>query len=403
MRFLLLPLLIISFRFVEAQKLIRGIYHAELLLNKEKNVVLPFTISIENDSLINFHNGEEKITVKEIKLIRDSFELKMPIFDSEFHFKKNGKELNGFWYNLSKSKPSIIPFYATKKVSYRFIHPKPLPNNFFAGRWESYFGSATIKTGNAIGVFQIKDSRAMGTFLTETGDYRYLEGITSGRVMYLSCFDGSHAFLFIARLNEKNEIEGDFYSGNSYHEKWSARKNENFNLKNANEITKVDQPDEKIDFKFKNTSGVNISLNDEKFKNKVVMIQLMGSWCPNCMDETNYFSELYNNYKDQGLEIIGICFERTEDTIKARKNIVRLKERFNVKYELLVSGLTGKDKASETFPMLSEISAFPTTIFLNKKKKIEKIHTGFSGPATGEEFIKYKIETNDLLQKLLKE
>jgi thiol-disulfide isomerase/thioredoxin len=229
-----------------------------------------------------------------------------------------------------------------------------------------------------------------------------LEGITTETQILLSCFDGSHAFLFIAEMNSLGEIIGRFYSGSHWEENWKGKKNTNFSLRKADEITQIEEPNSQLNFKFINIHGQTVTLEDEKFRNKMVILQLMGSWCPNCMDETKYFSELYEKFKPNGLEIVGICFERTEDTLKARKNILRLKERFNVNYELLVTGLSGKEKASETFPMLSKVSAFPTTLYLNRDKKIVRVHSGFSGPATGEEYEKFKSETEKLILDLLK-
>ena len=56
------------------------------------------------------------------------------------------------------------------------------------------------------------DGRVTGTFLTETGDYRYLEGVVDGDSLKLSCFDGSHAFLFHAALDQ-DSFRGRFWSG----------------------------------------------------------------------------------------------------------------------------------------------------------------------------------------------
>lgn len=385
-----------------AQKLQKGIYHAELLLRDKENISLPFTLSVINDTEIVFINGEEEIKTKEIKFKNDSFYLKMPIFDSEIHFTISEAKLKGYWYNFSRNDKNKIPFQCTKG-SKRFTNPQKTDNRKFEGRWEVTFGANTKDSSKAVGVFNIKDGIANGTFLTETGDFRYLEGITSGNEMYLSCFDGSHAFLFKSELNTDGTLSGEFYSGSHWKENWKAKKNQEFELRNPNEITKLKNENFEISFSFRNTNGKLVQLSDEKFKNKVVIIQLMGSWCPNCMDESNYFSDLYRKQRDKGLEIISICFERTNDTAKARQNIMRLKERFSIEYELLVTGLSGKEKASETFPMLSGISAFPTTLFLDRNKKIRKIHTGFAGPATGAEYDLFTNETQLFINSLLKE
>ena len=127
----------------------------------------------------------------------------------------------------------------------------------------------------------------------------------------------------------------------------------------------------------------------------------MGSWCPNCLDETRYLKELYEQYNPQGLEIIAIAFERTKNKEKALNNIARLKERTGAQYEFLLGGATRDDKAAEKLPMLNHIMSYPTAIFIDKMGKIRRIHTGFYGPSTGVYYEDFTKETEDLVENLL--
>jgi len=54
-------------------------------------------------------------------------------------------------------------------------------------------------------------------------------------------------------------------------------------------------------------------------------------------------------------------------------------------------------------PQIKKISAFPTSIFIDKKGKIRKIDSGFNGPATGEYYTKFKKEFEQFVEKLLAE
>ena len=404
-----LRILICLFFVVEtmlANKLPEGLYRAVLLLDVEHNLELPFTFNfkyLHKKPTITIHNADENILVDEIVTKGDSFNFKMPVFDTEFKCKiiKNG--LEGVWINHYRKEKNQIKFSATPLEQHRFPIPKAPETPSFEGKWEVTFSPGTTHTYKAIGLFHHVEQTQIvhGTFLTETGDYRYLEGVQSNNKLYLSCFDGSHAFLFIAQFDSLHQLQGKFYSGSHWQENWTGKKNDLFELKKAETITSILDAQKTPQFSFKNLDDKNISLQDAQFQNKPVLIQIMGSWCPNCMDESAMLSPFYNQYKDQGLEIIALAFEKTTDVEIAKKQLKRLQNRFDINYNILITGLSGKTNASEIFPMLSDISAFPTLIYLNKQHQIVKIHTGFSGPATGKAYDELKTNTESYIQKLI--
>ncbi len=403
----LLVFIFFSF-FCSAQTKIKtGIWRGSLLLNPEKQLELPFNFEIKNNkgklSLV-IHNAQERITVEEVILSKDSLNFKMPIFDTEFRTQLTGDSIiKGLWINHTKKDNNTIAFTATAGNKNRFIVPTEKPSSFYDGRWETTFSPDTKDSSKAIGIFKhiANSSIIEGTFLTETGDYRFLEGTENNGKLYLSCFDGSHAFLFIAENNGTEITKGDFYSGSTWHESWVAKRNDNFTLHDPESLTYLKNPDQKIDFAFYNTKNKKVSLSDPKYKNKVVIVQIMGSWCPNCMDESAYLSKVYKQYHKKGLEIIALAYERTSDAERAKTNLTRLSKRFNIGYDILLTGLTGKEKASESLPFLNGIMAFPTTIFLDKNHQVKSVYTGFSGPATGKAYEDYTIKTEKLLNELL--
>jgi len=385
----------------------QGQWRGTLLLNKETGLELPFTfeVSIMNKQIqLVIQNAGERITVDETILTKDSLIFKMPVFDTEFRTRLIGDTLlTGEWINHTKKENNSIAFKAQFSKTSRFLFPAEKPSHFYDGKWEVTFSPDTKDSSKAIGLFKHRAGSTVieGTFLTETGDYRYLEGTEHNGKLYLSCFDGSHAFLFTAEHNGTEISKGDFYSGSTWHESWVGKRNEQFELRDAETLTYLKDPNAAITFSFKNTSDETVSLHDPKFKHKVIIIQIMGSWCPNCMDETAYLSRLYKQYHKKGLEIIGLAYERTSDPVKAKNNIQRLKNRFGVEYEVLITGLTGKDKASESLPFLNGIMAFPTTLILDKDHKAVSVYTGFNGPATGKAYESYVFKTEHLIKELL--
>ena len=134
-----------------------------------------------------------------------------------------------------------------------------------------------------------------------------------------------------------------------------------------------------------------------------MIVQILGTWCPNCMDETRYLVELYQKFNDQGLEVIGLDFEPKPTLAYFKSRMARYRKDLNVPYTVLLAGHSDKNKAAEALPMLNQILSFPTTIILDKSGSIREIHTGFSGPGTGIEYENYSRETEALIKGLLRE
>ncbi len=384
-------------------KLNTGIWRGVFKLNDSTE--LPFNFEVKNNAgnyVMEIINQQERINVAELTFKDDSLFIKMPVFNSEFYLKNGSSSLTGVWTYRSRQENVSIPFSAIHNEPRRFLFQET-PQSLIKERWKVTFEKGTPDEYFSVGLFQTVNHKTSGTFTTETGDYRYLEGYSNDKKFMVSCFDGAHAYLFYADRKNGALVNGHFYSGKKGHENWTAVPDDKFELRDPYSLTYLKPGYTKIDFSFKNLEGKTISLNDEKFKNKVIIIQLMGTWCPNCMDETKFLSGFYDQYKNKGMEVIGLAFERTTDFNKAVTNVNRLKTRYNVKYELLITEKTGKDQASAALPMLNNIMAFPTTIYIDKKGNVRKIYTGFNGPATGEKYTEYVSETTSFIETLLKE
>lgn len=382
-----------------------GVYRGALVINEEKALEIPFNFELryagKKPTLI-FMNGDERIEVDEIFLKHDSLNFKMPVYDTEFRTRFHDSVIEGVWINHYKTANNRMAFKAVFGEKRRFLFTQETTSPAFEGRWRTVFSPGSKDSSLAVGLFHhIEQTQFLtGTFLTETGDYRYLEGMQHGQELYLSSFDGSHAYLFVATLRD-GKLEGQFYSGLSWSEPWIASPDANAQLRDAASISIVKDKHLPLQISFPDLDKVTRSLDDKKYAGKVVIVQVMGSWCPNCLDESRYFAELYEHYQSKGLEIIALAFERTDNFDKARQQLLRLKMRLGIDYDILVTQLNGKDKASAALPALSGVEAFPTTLFLNRRHKIVKVHTGFSGPATGAAYTEYKQQTEALLSSLL--
>jgi thiol-disulfide isomerase/thioredoxin len=135
----------------------------------------------------------------------------------------------------------------------------------------------------------------------------------------------------------------------------------------------------------------------------VLIVALAGSWCPNCHDEAAFLAPLYNDYRAKGLEVVSLMFEHFGDFPHAAEATQRFRQHYGIEYTTLIAGISDKDDAAKKLPMLDRVYAFPTTIFIDRKGQVRKIHTGFSGPATGEHYTQFVNEVKTILDQLLAE
>lgn len=379
-----------------------GVYRGVIKMQGQE---LPFTFEIGNEQgkyVAWLKNASEKIKLDEISIENDSVKMVLHIFDAELRAKVNEKTLNGFYYkNYDKS--FKLPFDATFGEDFRFEKINEAPTVDFSGKYAVTFISDAKDTTVSVGIFTQKGNYAEGTFLTPTGDYRYLEGNVIQEKLYLSTFDGNHAFLFIAAKDKENKLIGDYWSGKSSHEIWTGIKGDNAKMPDAEALTYLKEGFDKVDFKFKDVNGNLVSPSDEKFKNKVLILQIFGTWCPNCMDETKFLSEWYRQNSDRGVEILGLAYERKDDFEYASSRVKKMQEKLNVPYGFVIAGTNDKEKAAETLPMLNKVLAFPTTIFVGRDGKVKHIRTGFEGPGTGIYYEQFKQRFNEMVNELLSE
>ncbi len=381
-----------------------GIWRATL---QTQGGELPFGLEItkkDSNYVMYLINGEERLVLNEIHLENDSVIVPMHVFDAQIVAKIEAEKLTGYYQKLDTESEYKIAFSAEFGKTYRFENQNISPVSDISGEWKTTFRTDE-KEIPALAQFQQNGNQLTGTFMTKTGDYRYLEGSVFGEQIWLSCFDGSHAYLFKAKIQDAKIIEGEFWSGKTGYRQWSAERDADFTLENPEKITFLKDGFDKIDFKLPSLADKNtlISPNDQAYKNKVVLIQILGSWCPNCMDETAFLSDWYKKNKSKNVAIIGMAFEAKNNFDYAQERIQKLKNRFQADFDFVFAGTPSEEDREKALPMLNKIAAFPTTIFIDKNGKVRKIHAGFSGPGTGAYYEKFKAEFDKTMQQLLSE
>ena len=392
----------------EKRELLSGTWRGTF--KTESGVEIPFNFEVADSSgkkIIRLINAADRFYVDDVTLKNDSVKISIPLFDVEIKATINSNHtLTGNWIKHLPLKDIKMVFSAVPNTKWRFFKTDSTRYVNVSGKWSTLFIKSDLAdTTIAIGSFTQTKSYVTGTFLTSTGDYRFLEGTISDKNLYLSSFGGSNPELFTAKLeNDSTITNGKYYSGYSSVKNWMASKDENAMLPDAFSLTSLKTGITKINFSFPDLTGKKISNTDIRYKNKVLIIQFLGSWCPNCMDETAFLSSYYKQNNKHGVEVIGLAYERTNDIDKSKRAVSNLKKRFDIPYSVLLTGYTNHvAEVAKSIPELKSFMAFPTTLIIDKKGKVRKIRTGFSGPGTGVYYTEFIIEFEKTINYLLSE
>lgn len=386
--------------------------HFSLPAQKKKDVTivydqfkpgeLPFNFEVkyldDERFYLEIFNGSERIRVDSIQygrdrsLARDTMDAWFPEYQSYIHAEIRGGVMQGYWKVTTKDDYQI-PFYAYSGRDYRFTNLQEKPEHDLTGNWAALFGieGKPEDMEKAIGEFRQNGNHLEGTFRTETGDYRYLEGTVQGRKFWLSSFDGGHAYLFSGSM-QGDSLQGEFRSGHKYHTLWTGWKDPKFELGAADSLTQV-KPGSHIAFSAKTPEGQDVTFPSPAFDGKIKIFTVMGTWCPNCRDEQIFLREFLKENPDLAnkIAVVGCSFERTKDIAKANLHLAAYKKKLGIPFDIVYAGEANKEAAAKFFPALNKVMAFPTMIILDKNNQVLQVHTGFDGPATS----RYEAFKND--------
>lgn len=381
---------------------LNGVWHATL---ESPGGLLPFGLEIEEGQAW-VRNGEERAPVSAVSRDGDGVVFDFSVYDAQIRavLSEAGTRLVGTWTKPDWQAVRQLPFSAVRGAQRRFDAAAPLGSA--AGIWRVDFVDADGKQAARAHFTQGRDGIVTGTFLTPTGDYRYLEGVLDGETLRLSCFDGAHAFLFHAKLTGPDTLEGEFWSANHYRATWTGhrvRSIEEAPLPDPYGLASLTSADRKLHFAFEDLEGRRVDISDPRFRGKVVLVDIFGTWCPNCYDQAPYLARWHRRYGPRGLEVVGLAYEVSGDAERDRVMLRRWRDEHGLRFPLLLGGVKDKRQAAETLPELSAVVAYPTTIFVGRDGTVRAVHTGFAGPGTGTHHTALIREMEGRIEQLLNE
>jgi len=366
---------------------------------------LPFNMIYESNPEIEVMyvlNADETIFITEIDRSGDTVFMKFPVFSSEIAAIFRHDSLVGKYYPKGIDGGIAYDFYAVHGISDRFPWYTEDAAVDVTGRWRFIENPGTPDSNVLVGEFAQDGNRVTGTILNPTGDYRFLEGKVSGNKFMLSGIDGAHTLILTADITPDGTMEnGKFMGSQRWKATWIAERDKDATIPKGEHLIRLKENAKPFTFAFPDIYGDTISLSDPRFKDKVVIVQAVGTWCPNCLDEAVFYRDIYTTYKDQGLEIVALSFE--DKTFEASvPKMKRFKEQTGAGYPFLYAGPRGRKSIHSVLYPFEGIMAYPTTIFIDRKSNIRKVETGFSGPGTGKHYERFVDDTRLFVEELLK-
>jgi peroxiredoxin len=369
---------------------------------------VPFNFEVIRDDgelKVVYLNGKERMPVEQVRWDqRGTLELNFPSYGASLTAQVEDGQMHGTVSLRRRDRRHELPFTASQGGGWRFFPEAAASFVNIAGRWEVRIESTARQlTEPGVALFEQQGAAVSGTVQTATGDFRFLHGEVRGNDLFLSAFDGSGSQLWRATLQDDGQLTGTLRTVTYRDATWTARRNPAFNLPDPTTFTKLRASHDRIAFTFPDIEGQPVSLQDQRFQNKVVMIVIAGSWCSTCHDEAQAMTPLYEQNRARGLEVVYLMFEYSDHFEEVADQIRAFRERFGIRGPMLFAGSTERLSSGEALPMLNDIVAFPTTIVLDRQGTIRKIHTSFPGPATGQAHEDYKRDMRAFLELLLAE
>jgi thiol-disulfide isomerase/thioredoxin len=382
---------------VEAQS-ISGLWDASVVVNG--GIEIPFRFEIAGSGKAikgSFFNGDEKVTSTTGSFENGALILSFDEYGTKVEATFKDGRLDGQYSRGTRGAP--YPFQA-KRFAPAPVGVAPIPA--IAGLWNVQVGKSS--KGEAAWQLIVRQSgaEASAAILRVDGDTGALTGTYRDGKFVLSHFSGARPL----RLELTPGSDGTLSVVQNQDNPFTAVRAEQARAKglpqpsDPSRFTSVKDPTEPFRFSFPDLSGRVVSNTDDKFRGKVVIVSISGSWCPNCHDEAPFLGELYKKYRSRGLEIVSLSFEEEAQL----KNPVRLRafmKRYGIEYTVLIPG--EPEELAERVPQGVNLSSFPTTFFIGRDGRVRAVHAGFPGKASGEFHTQAKEESTATVERLLAE
>jgi thiol-disulfide isomerase/thioredoxin len=387
---------LVSFPAPARAQSLNGLWDATVIVN---DVEIPFRLELGGSGSAakgSFFNGDEKVTSTTGSFENGALVLSFDEYETKIEATLKDGRLEGQYSRSTRGAP--YPFQA-KRFTPTTVEAANVPS--IAGLW-----NVQVKSSKGESAWQLIVRQSGGevsaAILRVDGDTGALTGTFANGKFVLSHFSGARPL----RLEVTPQADGTLAVVQNKDNPLTALRSEVARAKGLPEpsdpsrFTSVKDPTEPLRFSFPDLNGKIVSNTDDRFRGKVVIVSISGSWCPNCHDEAPFLAELYRKYRGQGLEIVSLSFEEAAQL----KNPTRLRvfnKRYGIEYTVLLPG--EPKELADKVPQAVNLSSFPTTFLLGRDGRVRGVHAGFPGAASGKFHQQAKDETTADVERLLAE
>ena len=396
-----------------------GIWRGEFTVDGDP---IPFNFEVRGrdaaDASFELINGSRRDRFVVERVSDDTLSVPMNTYDAALVFTvRDDGTLAGEYRDLVPSRNGArnIPFTAEHGKAWRFVEPgREQPAGVdLSGKWAlQQSDQARLRDDNPderrnrrnqVGLFQQQGNRLTGVIMTAVGDSRELEGVVQGNRFWLSHFSGPSPRLIKGTIDEDGNLQGVSGSGIYNVVRFEGRKDPAAELPDPYQLTFLKDGQKRIDFSFPDLQGRTVSLRDDKYKGKVVIVEVIGTWCPNCTDQTYFLAPWFRQNRHRGVEAVAVAFEQEDSFEYFQKVLGKFKQYFDIQYDIVFGGIADKKVATEKLQGVNYLAAFPTTFIIDRKGEVREIYTGYTGTVTGEYYEQYVARFNALMDELLAE
>jgi thiol-disulfide isomerase/thioredoxin len=376
-----------------------GLWDATITFNGQ---AIPFRLQIagEGPNLKGWlFNGEDKVVASGASFQNGSLVLNFDSYAAKLEAKLQDGELVGqYGPMLKKTYPVTAQRHKAEPSS---SASAPSIN----GLWEVAVKSSKGEQAWRLIVQQKSASNVSAAILRVDGDTGALTGGYKDGKFVLSHFSGGRPALMVLTPGADGTLAIDMTDlhGTS---QLSATRPDVARAKglapptDPDHHTTVKDASQPFQFSAPDLNGKIVSNADARFQGKVVLVNVTGSWCPNCHDEAPFLAELYRKYHSQGLEVVALSFEE-EDQLKNPARLRAFMKEYGIDYTVLLGGTPDERDAKLTQPV--NLNSWPTTFFLGRDGRVRFVHAGFPGPASGELYRQAAHEFYSQVESLLAE